>query len=889
MKDGQPQAIELSDYEKPGYSTDATDLIFDIEDGVTTVTSTLRIARQVPDATALRLDGQDLELVSVRLDGQLLSSNQYQVDDESLQLFGLESEHEIQIVTRVHPESNTALEGLYRSSKMYCTQCEAEGFRKITYYQDRPDVLSKFTTTIRADALRYPTLLSNGNRVAKETLPDGRTSVTWEDPFPKPSYLFALVAGDLRMIEDEFITKSGRHVTLRIFSEAHNIDQCHYAMEALKRAMSWDERRFGREYDLDVFMIVAVEDFNMGAMENKGLNIFNTSCVLATPDTATDAAYQRVEAVVAHEYFHNWSGNRVTCRDWFQLSLKEGFTVFRDAEFSADMNSRPVKRIEDVGFLRSVQFAEDAGPLAHPVRPQSYIEISNFYTTTIYEKGAEVVRMYHTLLGAEKFRAATDLYFERFDGCAATTDDFADVMAEVGAVDLTQFRRWYEQAGTPLLTVTESFDQGEFVLHIAQSCRGTPGQPEKLPFHMPLEVGLLDREGAGLSFYDLVVDSTEQVVTRHHGQTLMISLRNPEAQLRFSYLPHKPVVSFLRGFSAPVKVEYEQPSGELAFLAQHDSDGFVRWDALQSLWVRHFSGMESDGTDLPALLREIAEQALHLTEDAEAKLLAAAMLSVPTENYLFEQLKVFEVDALLDARERVLDDLAGLDVWDKLYHACRAGETFIPDARGQANRALAGIAFAAISRAMTGQPLREFVMRHYDNADNLTDRRAALEVVCRHPGFGDDERRRVLERFFTRWEREALVLDLWFSLQAQSPLSTLQTLRELEANPRFELSNPNRVRAVFAVFGLHNPRRFHAADGSGYAYLTDAIAKLDPLNPQLAARLASPLTRWQRYDSERQQLMQAQLQRLLSKPGLSKDLYEIVAKSVEAEQTAQTA
>lgn len=476
MQQGLPQAIALADYQAPDYRTVKTDLVFDIRDGVTEVTSTLDIQRQNPQGSVLQLDGQELELVSVELDGRLLSSNEFQIHSEQLLLQDLQDQHQLRIVTRIHPEQNTALEGLYRSSKMYCTQCEAQGFRKITYYQDRPDVLSKFTTTIIADEARYPNLLSNGNLIAEEQLADGRKKVTWEDPFAKPCYLFALVAGDLAVLEDQFITMSGRNVALKIFSEPHNIEQCHYAMDALKRSMRWDEERFGREYDLDIFMIVAVEDFNMGAMENKGLNIFNTSCVLASKDTATDDAYQRVEAVVAHEYFHNWSGNRVTCRDWFQLSLKEGFTVFRDAEFSADMNSRAVKRIEDVGFLRSIQFAEDASPLAHPIRPSSYIEISNFYTTTIYEKGAEVVGMYRTLLGDEKFRRGTDLYFDRHDGQAATTDDFMRAMSDAGGIDLNQFRRWYEQAGTPNLRVEERYENATLTLSIEQSCPPTPGQ-----------------------------------------------------------------------------------------------------------------------------------------------------------------------------------------------------------------------------------------------------------------------------------------------------------------------------------------------------------------------------------------------------------------------------
>ena len=891
MKEGQPQEIRLADYQAPEYVIEETHLTFDIHDGQTKVSNTMQIRRRdgtanealpTSESGAIRLDGQDMDLLKVLIDGRELSNNEYQLDAESLTLLGLSDAHEVTIETLIKPEENTALEGLYRSSKMYCTQCEAEGFRKITYYQDRPDVLARFTTTIIADAARYPTLLSNGNLVEEFHPQPDRRQVTWQDPFPKPSYLFALVAGDLEKIEDTFTTASGRQVLLQIYSEAHNIGQCHYAMDVLKRSMAWDEQRFGREYDLDVFMIVAVEDFNMGAMENKGLNIFNTSCVLATPDTATDAAYQRVEAVVAHEYFHNWSGNRVTCRDWFQLSLKEGFTVFRDAEFSSDMNSRAVKRIEDVLFLGSVQFAEDASPLAHPVRPQAYIEISNFYTTTIYEKGAEVVRMYHTLLGEEKFRAGCDLYFDRHDGSAATTDDFASVMAEVGGLDLTQFKLWYDQAGTPVLHVEELFADGEFTLVIQQSCPPTPQQPEKSPFHIPVELGLLDEQGGEISLFDLVVDTEAQVDSRSQGSTLLINLLQPRTELKFSYLEEKPVVSFLRGFSAPVKVVYTRKPSELAFLAEHDVDGFVKWDALQSLWVQWFSEGGLEDVDLIALVGQIAQQALNMGSNTEQKLLAATMLTVPEENYLFEELDSFEVSALLDAREKLLDEISRIHLqkWIDLYESYRSKGHYQPDAQGMANRALSNIGFTYAARTMSGSTLTEFVEQHYFAADNLTDRRAALSVVCRHPGLDQSCRDKVLHDFYDKWQNEALVIDLWFNLQAQSPLTSVSKLRELEAHPKFELKNPNRVRSVYGAFGMYNHRVLHALDGSGYAALADAVARLDKLNPQLAARIVQPLARWQRYDGQRQTLMRGQLEQLAQSAEISKDLFEIVNKSL---------
>ena len=876
-----PKAIYLADYQPPGYTTQQTGLHFDIRDGQTTVTATLQVARQDAAASQMELLGEELTLVSVELDGRALSSNEYALSDHSLTLFNLDEGHEIRIVTQICPEENTALEGLYRSSSMYCTQCEAEGFRKITYYQDRPDVLSKFKTTIVADAQRYPNLLSNGNLVHEAALPDGRREVTWEDPFPKPSYLFALVAGDLALLEDTFTTMSGRQVQLQIFSEAHNIAQCDYAMDVLKRSMRWDEKRFGREYDLDIYMIVAVEDFNMGAMENKGLNVFNTSCVLASPDTATDEAYQRVEAVVAHEYFHNWSGNRVTCRDWFQLSLKEGFTVFRDAEFSSDMNSRSVKRIEDVGFLRSIQFAEDAGPLAHPVRPSSYMEISNFYTTTIYEKGAEVVRMYHTLLGEDAFRQGTDLYFDRHDGTAATTDDFADAMAQAGQIDLAQFKRWYEQPGTPKVQVAESYADGRLTLNITQAPADLPNAQQQQPFHMPLAMGFLAPDGASLALSVTDIESAATTSLRDDGQTLLLGAKESTTELTISNLHAKPVVSFLRGFSAPVKVSHQRDAEELAFLVQHDTDGFVRWDAMQTLWMSHLDASAVTTVDPVAVLGGLAKGALELATP-EQQLLAATMLTVPNENYLFEQLRGFDVDALLDARDGAIKNAATshADTWAELVERHTASEPYKADAEGMARLALGNVAFSYLARTLEGPALEELLQARYAKADNLTDRRTVLGIACRHEGVSNTYRRSLLQDFYAAWKDYALVIDLWFNLQAQSPLINIDGLKALEAHPDFDMKNPNRVRSVYAAFGMLNNRKFHAIDGSGYKFLGEAIMKLDALNPQVAARMTTPLTRMGRYDSARQQLMRKELNTLSESPALSKDLYEIVIKSL---------
>ena len=884
MKEGQPKLTRLDEYAFPAYVTDETRLKFDIEDGRTRVSSELDIRKVREDSTEIYLNGEELELVSVSVDGRRISENEYSVDDFGMTIFGLGETHTIQIVTEVVPEQNTALEGLYKSSAMYCTQCEAEGFRKITYYQDRPDVLSRFTTTVIADGERFPNLLSNGNLLKEEFLDGGRKSVTWSDPFPKPSYLFALVAGNLSVLEDVFVTKSGRSVKLKIFSEAHNIEQCHYAMDALKRSMKWDEERFGREYDLDIFMIVAVEDFNMGAMENKGLNIFNTSCVLATPDTATDQAYQRVEAVVAHEYFHNWSGNRVTCRDWFQLSLKEGFTVYRDAMFSGDMNSHAVKRIEDVGFLRSIQFAEDAGPLSHPVRPDSYIEISNFYTPTIYEKGAEIVRMYNTMLGAEKFRQATDLYFDRHDGTAATTDDFALAMEEVGGLDLKQFKRWYQQAGTPLLTVSENFQEGVLKLEVEQSCPSTPGQLVKRPFHIPVELGLIQSDGQPSLLDSLTIVTDAKYEFLKDAQSLLFHLKSEKTTIELGNFDTKPVVSFLREFTAPVKVDYSRPLGELVYLAGLDTDGFVRWDSLQSLWVEYFkSDGELQGVDAIDSIGQIAKGLLEESLDAEAKHLMAYMLKIPDENYLFEQLERFEVHRIIELKEGLINQIANryLDIWREIYSHFQSGESFSPMSDAMANRALANLAFEYLARGMDSEEVTDFVKNHYFKANNLTDRKTALNVVCRDPRLSGQVREEILGDFYEKWRSEALVLDLWFGVQAQSSLTSIEELKKLESHPMFDRKNPNRVRSVFSSFGMGNHFRFHATDGSGYDYLANAVSSLDESNPQLAARLAGPLTRWGRYDKNRQRLMIGTLKKMASLEGISKDLYEIVSKSLD--------
>lgn len=881
MKEAEPQTIRLTDYQPPRYRTERVDLHVDIRDGETTVSSTLKVRRHGA-AGSLELNGDGLQLDSVSVNGVPLSSNEYEATPDRLVIHDAGAEAEIRIVNRIHPETNTALMGLYKSKTMYCTQCEAEGFRRITYYQDRPDVLAPFTTTIEADVQRYPVLLANGNRIA-EQVTNGRRTVTWEDPFPKPSYLFALVAGNLAHIEDRFVTMTGREVKLFIYSEPHNIGQCDYAMDALKRSMRWDEEVFGREYDLDIFMIVAVEDFNMGAMENKGLNVFNTSCVLASPDTATDLAYQRVEAVVAHEYFHNWSGNRVTCRDWFQLSLKEGFTVFRDAEFSADMNSRTMKRIEDVQFLRSVQFAEDAGPLAHPVRPASYIEISNFYTVTIYEKGAEVVRMLQTLLGREKFRRGSDVYFSLHDGMAATTDDFLAAMQAQTDIDLTQFQRWYAQAGTPVVSVEAREDGNELVLQFSQSCPATPGQPVKEAFHIPMLMGMLDARGNALAWNKLILSGDAHTEVREGD--LLVHLDKPTHTLRIKGAGTGAVPSLLRGFSSPIRLEMARTPATLAILAGHDTDGFARWDALQSLLVGEISRLRTAPGDIDRVVievfRTLLDQAL-ATTDADTRFLLAAMLACPDEAYLFESIAPVQVDAICDARDRLIGSLGRIlhVQWKKLYQISQTGQPFSPAAGAMAQRTLANVALGYLAASGNAAEVEALLVGQFESADNLTDRRAALVEICAAESLSAELRASICQRFYERFKAEALVVDGWFSAQAASRLTSLEGMKALEGHPAFDVRNPNKVRALYSAFAARNFRVFHAIDGSGYRFIADCVLQLNEFNPQIASRLTTELTRFRRYDSVRQRLMRAELERIAAAANLSRDVFEVVTKSL---------
>ncbi len=903
MKNAQARTTYLKDYLPPNFLIETTELDFDLyEDCATVVAKLLFVRNELTGEEAkqsasdtLVLNGQDQVLEELILEGKKLEPGDYLLDDETLTIPALASllgraadRFTLQIRTRLEPQNNTALEGLYKSRKMFCTQCEAEGFRRITYYLDRPDVMSRFTTTIRADAEKYPVLLSNGNMIAsgKEEGDANRHWVSWEDPFKKPSYLFALVAGDLVSLDDTFITASGREIALRIFVEEKDLDKCDHAMRSLKNSMRWDEEKFGREYDLDIFMIVAVDDFNMGAMENKGLNIFNTSCVLANPHTTTDFAFQRVEAVVAHEYFHNWSGNRVTCRDWFQLSLKEGFTVFRDSEFSADMGSRTVKRVEDVNLLKTVQFAEDAGPMAHSVRPDSYMEISNFYTVTIYEKGSEVVRMISLLLGPEKFRAGTDLYFERHDGQAVTTEDFVKAMEDASGIDLTQFRRWYTQAGTPVLSIESRYDadKRQWVLSVQQSCPDTPGQSNKLPFTIPLRMGLLRSDGSEIPLRLAGETDKENKLDR----VLEVTERSQE--FVFTDVDEAPVPSLLRGFSAPVRLNYDYAPEDLLFLMVNDSDGFNRWNAAQLLAIDSLDKLQAarsagDALQTPALLEKAFAKVLDsvISNPEQDKAMIAHLLTLPTESFLIEQATLADVEAIHETREFMANEIARIhhDKFATIYKDNDANWEFKVDAKSVARRALKNLALSYLVRSDD----EDWIQRCYwqfEGASNMTDQMAALRCLVNsaHP-VARELAEKALTEFYDAWQHEALVVDQWLIVQATCSLpGTLGKVKSLLEHPDFEIRNPNKVRSLIGVFGAQNHINFHQRDGAGYEFLADQALVLDKLNPQIASRLLTPLTRWKKYDSERQALMQVQLRRIKADPGLSKEVFEVVEKSV---------
>ena len=880
MRDANPQTIYLKDYAVPDYLIHSVDLNFTLDEENTRVISRLTLSRNPASQTgdtALILSGENLTLISVVLnDDNALTAQHYLQTPDSLIIHEVPQHRRfvLTIENTINPKANTALEGLYLSNGMLCTQCEAEGFRKITYFLDRPDVMARFTTTLVGDRDRYPVLLSNGNKIAQGELPDNRHWVTWEDPFDKPCYLFALVAGQLDCIEDSFTTLSGRNISLQIFVEKHDLDKCAHAMQSLKNAMHWDEQVYGREYDLDLYMIVAVGHFNMGAMENKGLNIFNTKFVLARPDTATDSDYEHIEGVIAHEYFHNWTGNRITCRDWFQLSLKEGFTVFRDQEFTGDRTSKAVKRIEDVNMLRTRQFAEDAGPMAHPIRPDAYMEINNFYTLTVYEKGAEVVRMIRTLLGAEGFRKGSDLYFERHDGQAVTCDDFVNAMEDANAVDLRQFRRWYAQAGTPVLRVQQCYDTSAqtFTLTINQHCPPTPGQAIKEPLHIPVIAGLMNKDGS-VAPCKLKGSKSDEV---------LLQLTQAEQTFTFEGLKERPVASILRGFSAPVKLVMERSLEELAFLLSYDSDTFNRWEAGQQLAGQIISGLIADVQNSrelqinPVLITAFKQ----VMEQSWADLsYFSLLLSLPSETYLAEQMQVVDVEAIHTAREFVVLTLAEQlqTQFKALYLDNHRDESGLFDSCAIGRRRIKNTCLGFLGR-LEQHDIQEWSQQQFDTAKNMTDQMAALAVIVNnsHPA-----KQQCLTDFYQQWQAEALVIDKWFALQASSPNpDTFATVQTLMQHPAFDLKNPNRVRALIGAFSQANPLHFHAGNGQGYEFLASQIIALNTLNPQVASRMLSALTSWRRHDKGRQGLMKAQLERIITTESISNDVYEVASKSL---------
>jgi aminopeptidase N len=856
-----PQTIYFKDYSAPDFFIDQVALEFDLDATQTRVTSRLQLRRNGDHDRPLVLDGSDtLTLISATGAAKCVQQGDALVVSDARNSF------ELEIITQIDPAANTQLMGLYMSGGIFCTQCEAEGFRRITYFLDRPDVMARYHVVVRANKVAFPILLSNGNPDAVSDLPDGRHQAVWDDPHPKPCYLFALVAGDLHSYRDDFCTAEGRDVRLAIWVSAADVPRCAHAMESLKRSMRWDEQVFGRCYDLDVFNIVAVADFNFGAMENKGLNIFNSKYILADANTATDNDFDAVEAIVAHEYFHNWSGNRVTCRDWFQLSLKEGFTVYRDQEYSADQGSRAVKRIEDVRTLRLGQFVEDASPLAHPVRPASYMEISNFYTATVYNKGAEVIRMMHTLLGPEKFRAGCDLYFARHDGQAVTCDDFVAAMEAASGADLSQFKLWYAQAGTPRLKLRFEHDaaKAQATLHVSQHAPDTAGQTNKAPMQMPLSVALFD-------------GSTGTKCGNDH----LLVLSKAEQSFTLPATAARPVWSVLRNFTAPVTIEAEVSAADLALLAAHDDDAFARYEALQSLALSCLDAQVAAFGKQPISVDPLLIEAMRATllgaQDPAYKALA---LALPSESYIGQRMNTVAVDAIHAVRQQFRKTIGAAlrDDWRQTYQAhADVQYAYTPQAKGR--RGLKAQALAYLMVNDDAQATEAAAMQYYA-ADNMTDRMSALAVLCDSQTL---QRSEALAHFYATWRNDANVLDKWFSLQALSHHpDTFAHVMQLAQHPDFGLHNPNRLRALVGAFSM-NQVRFHVIDGAGYRFLADQVLAVDKLNPQTAARLVTPLGRWRRFDAGRSQLMRKQLERIRLVNDLSKDVLELVTKSLDAD------
>ena len=879
MKDADSPTLRvptrLADYRPPAWLVDSIALEFELDFARTTVRAKLAVRRNpVGPGGPLVLDGEHLHLRSVKVDGVELQG--YEVSDRALSIELAGDTATIDTVVTLDPSSNTALEGLYRSGEFLLTQCEAQGFRRITYFPDRPDVMTRYTTTLAGSRDRFPVLLGNGNPAARGDLPNGRHFATWVDPFPKPSYLFALVAGRLEHIEERYTTSEGRDVTLRIYAEPDAIGRCRHAMDSLIASMRWDEERFGRPYDLDVYNIVATNDFNMGAMENKGLNIFNAKFIVADAETATDADFKGVEAVVAHEYFHNWTGNRITCRDWFQLSLKEGLTVFRDQEFSSDLNSRAVKRIEDVRQLRMLQFPEDAGPFAHPVRPESYVEINNFYTATVYEKGAEVVRLYRTMLGEDGFRRGMDLYFERHDGQAITCEDYVRALGDANGVDLTPFLAWYAQAGTPHVRMSSAHEAAarRYTLTLAQSTPTTPGQSEKKPLPMPVRLMLYRADGSPLP---LRLAGESQPV----GEQRVVLFDQTEQSFVFEDIDEPPVASVFQDFSAPVQLHREDGGAALEFLAAHDRDPFNRWDAIQKLGERAILGEYSPtgaDADASAFALVTALKALLSSRDLDEAFIAEC-LALPDEIYLGELVDGIDPERMHQARESIRALVANAVEADLLarFQDCANDDPARRDGEAMGRRRLKNLALGLLVR-LDPQRHAHLAERQYASAGNMTDRLAALTVLVHNAVPGAQA---AADAFYERFHNDPLVVDKWLTVQATNPQSgTLERAERLSEHPAFTLRNPNKVRALLTSFARSNRVAFHAAGGAGYRFIGGMVLKLDALNPQAAARLAAVFNGWRKLEPVRRAAMRAELERMAQAPSLSPDLGEIVQRAL---------
>ena len=869
----------LKDYHKPDYKIRTVDLTFDLDEQNTTVKSVLHLVADydVPKGGhSLVLDGRELELKSIKIDGEPVDERAYKLDDESLTIYNPPADFKLEIETVIHPKANTKLEGLYVSNGTFCSQNEPEGFRRITYFLDHPDVMSVYTTTLIADKSKYPVMLSNGNPIKEEVLPNGKTAVTWFDPFPKPCYLFCVVVGDLGSIHDTYTTKSGRLVKLGLYVEHGEEPKAKWGLESLKRAMKWDEDVYGLEYDLDLFNIVAVSDFNMGAMENKGLNLFNSSCALADPVTATDMDFAHVEGVIAHEYFHNWSGDRVTARDWFNLSLKEGLTVYRDEEFSRDMRGRTLGRINDVFNLRTFQFPEDAGPLAHSVRPESYVEINNYYTATVYDKGAEVIRMYERLLGKETFIKGNQLYFKRHDGQAVTIDDYAKCMEDVSGKDLTQFKRWYSQAGTPTVYADGKYDEQAktYTLTLRQETKPTPNQPEKLPFVIPLGIGLIGKDGKDMPL-QLQGEAEAQ------GTSRVIVLDKDSDTFTFVNVAEQPVLSGNRDFTAPIHFVMDYTDAERLHQARYDSDLFNRWDAFQQYGVEQILNMVKDiqnGKEptLPEAYFDVWES--YLTDKSLDKGFVARAITLPQENYLADQMNVVDVDAIHKARYFVKQTVAKR--FEKLLRAVydenNTNAEYTPSPAESARRALKNMALSFLGDLGTNNALVE---KQYAEANNMTDKLAAMNIASNSK---NPKREAIMDDFYQTYKNEKAAVNKWiFTSACADRPDAVNVVRKLLTHPAFNIKNPNNVRALMGGFA-YNQTEFHKLDGSGYDFAVEMAYKMDDMNPQMAAHMVKPLTRWKRFDAKRREMMKKALEKVLEKKNLSKNVYELVTKSLAA-------